>query len=174
MLPDPIDAQAQTAAATNNTIDNKFQSAEWANIHLATPREDNWICTRGTGISSYYSNPKKAVHTLFNWHKIAVSNSDLNNIEFIDSLKQPTLLVASVQKAFLAKGITLMRGYKDFADVFASTEPEINPILIVAVAKAHELYEKNDAGTPQDENSTVLLLLFQTDRMYVSRSLTQT
>ena len=139
-LPDPIDAQAQTAVATNNIIGNKFRSAEWANIHLATTREENWICTRGTGISSYYCNPRKAVHTLFNWHKIAVSDSDLNNIEFIDSLKQPMLLAASVQKAFLAQGITLTRGYKEFADVFACTELEIHPILIVAVAKVHETY----------------------------------
>ena len=135
----------------------------WANIHLATTREDNWICTRGTGISSYYSNPKKAVHTLFNWHKIAVSDSDLNNIEYIDSLKQPMLLAASVQKVFLAKGITLTRGYKDFVDVLACTDPGINPILIVAVAKVHELYELNEVGTPQNENFTVLLLLFQTE-----------
>ena len=149
MLPDPVDKQAQTAAATNNTIGNKFRFAEWANSHLATTREDNWICTRGTGISSYYSNPKKAVHTLFNWHKIAFSDSDLNNIEYIDSLKQPTLLAASVQKAFLAKGITLTRGYKDLADVFACTEPEINPILIAAVAKVYELYKKHDVTTPQ-------------------------
>ena len=33
MLPDPIDAQAQNAATTNNTDGNKFRSAEWTNIN---------------------------------------------------------------------------------------------------------------------------------------------
>ena len=126
-------------------------------------RKANLVCTSGPGISSYYSNPTKAVRTLFNWHNIAISDSDLSNIEYIDSLKHPELLTASVQKAFLNKGIALTRGDKDFADVFACTDPEINPILIVAVAKVHALYEKDEEGTPQNENFTVLLLLFQSE-----------
>ena len=72
-------------------------------------------------------------------------------------------LAESIRRACHTRGITLTRGYKDFANVFACTEPEINPILIVAVAKVHELYKKNKAGTPRDENFTVLLLLFQTE-----------
>ena len=144
MMPDLIETQPQTAVATNNTDVNKFQSADWVNINLATTREDNWICTRGTGISSYYSNPKKAVHTLFNWHKRDVSDSDLNNIKFIDSLKQPMQLAESIQRAFHTRGITLMRGYKEFTDVFACAEPETNPILIVAVAvaKVHKKHKR--------------------------------
>ena len=126
-------------------------------------REENWVCTSGPGISSYYSNPTKAVHTLYNWHNIAISDSDLSNIEYIDSLKHPELLAASVQKAFLNKGIALTRGDKDFADLFACTDPEINPILIVAVAKVHAQYEKDEDGTPKNENFTVLLLLFQSE-----------
>ena len=87
----------------------------------------------------------------------------MNNIEYIDSLKQPELLAASVQTAFFAKGITLTRGCNEFANVFACTEPEINPILIVAVAKVHELYKLHEVGTPQNENFTILLLLFQAE-----------
>ena len=102
-LPDTIETQTQNAAAINNMDINKFQSAAWAQINLATMRKDNWICTKGTGISSYFSNLKKAVHTLFNWYKIAVFDSNLNNIEFIDSLKQPMQLAASVQRAFNAQ-----------------------------------------------------------------------
>ena len=103
LLPGPTDAQAQTVAAINNTIDNKHKSTAWANVHLAPTREETWICTRGPGASSYYSNPTKAVHMLFNWHKITVSDSELSNIEYINSLKQPELLATSVQKAFLNK-----------------------------------------------------------------------
>ena len=72
-------------------------------------------------------------------------------------------LAASVQRAFLAQGITLTRCYKEFADVFACTEPETNPILIVAVAKVHEKHEKGLMGTPRDKHFTVLLLLYQTE-----------
>ena len=57
-----------------------------------------------------------------------------------------------------------MRGNRDFADVFACTDPEINPILIVAVAKVHVIDKKNEVGTPQNENFTVLLLLFQSEQ----------
>ena len=114
-------------------------------------------------MSSYYGNPRKGIHTLFNWHNIVVSDNNLNNMEYIGSLKQQEVLAAAVQKAFLEQGITLTRDYKEFADVFACTEPEINPILIVVVAKVHELYKLNKVGTPQTENFTVLLLLFQTE-----------
>ena len=161
LLPNPMDAQAQTAAAINNTIGNMYKSTAWANVHLAPMREENWICTRSPGASSFYRNPTKAVHTLFNYHQIIVSDSDLSNIEYINSLKQPELLATSVQKAFLNKGVTLILGNRDFADVFACTDPELNPILIVAVAKVHAKFEKNEVGTPQNENFTVLLLLFQ-------------
>ena len=92
MMPDPFETQPQAAAANNNTDVNKFQSTNWAQINLATTREDHWICTKGTGTSSYFSNPKKAVHTLFNWFKADVTDSDLNAIKYIDSLKQPMQL----------------------------------------------------------------------------------
>ena len=102
-----------------------------------------------------------AVHTLFNWHKIAVSDSYLNNIEYIDSLKHPTLLAASVQKAFLAKETPSRVTIRSLPTcLFACTEPDINSILIIAVAKVHEKYELDEVGTPQNENFTVLLLLF--------------
>ena len=68
-----------------------------------------------------------------------------------------------MHKAFRNKGIALTRGDKDFADLFACTDLEINPILIVAVAKVYALYEKDEEGTPQNENFTVLLLLFQSE-----------
>ena len=100
LVPDPIDAPAQTAIAINTTISNMHKNTAWANVHLAPTREDNWICTRGPGASSFYSNPKKAVRTLFNWYQIIVSDSNLSNIEFINTLKQPELLAASIQKAF--------------------------------------------------------------------------
>ena len=67
------------------------------------------------------------------------------------------LLAASVQRAFLAQEITLTRGYKEFADVFACTEPETNPILIVAVAKVHEKHKKGNAtGRAFHYSSTAL------------------
>ena len=47
--------------------------------------------------------------------------------------------------------------------MFACTELENNPILIVAVAKVHETYEKGEVGTPRDEHFTILLLLYQTE-----------
>ena len=96
----PIETQTPKAAAINNTDGNKYKSADWAQLNLATTRKDNWICTKGTSISSYFSHPKNAVHTLFNWYKKNVSDSDLNNIKFIDSLKQPMQLAESVQRAF--------------------------------------------------------------------------
>ena len=163
MIPVPIETKTQKVAAINNTDGNKYKSADWAQLNLATTRKNNWIYTKGTGISSYFSNPKKAVHMLFNWYKKAVSDSNLNNIKFIDSLKQSIQLAKSVKRAFHTPGITLTRSYKEFADVFACTEPEINPILIVAVAKVHETYKKGVVGVPRDEHFTVLLLLFQTE-----------
>ena len=163
LLPDPTDAQAQTASAINNTIGNMHKSTAWANVHLAPTREENWVCTRGPCASNNYSNFTKAVRTLFNWHQIIVSNSNLSNIKYINSLKQLEVLGASVQKAFLNKGITLTYGNKDVADMFACTDPELNPVLIVTVAKVHERYKKNKVGTPQNKNFAVLLLLFQSE-----------
>ena len=119
-----------------------YKSTVWNNVHLAPTREENWVYTRGPGASSYYSNPKKAVRTLFKWHQLIVSDSDLSNTKYINSLKQLELLAASVQKAFLNKGIALTHGNKDFANVFACIDPELNPILIVAVAKVHTRYKK--------------------------------
>ena len=72
-------------------------------------------------------------------------------------------LAESVQRAFHTQGITLTHGYMEFADVFACTEPEINPILIVAMAKVHETHKKGVVGTLQDKHFTVLLLLYQTE-----------
>ena len=100
---------------------------------------------------------------MFNWYKKDVSDRDLNDIKFIDSLKQPMQLAESIQRACHTRGITLTRGYKEFADVFACTEPEINPILIVAMAKVHETHKKGVVGTLQDKHFTVLLLLYQTE-----------
>ena len=45
--------------------------------------------------------------------------------------------------------------------MFACSDPEQNPILIVALAKVHKKFEKNEAGMPRNENFTVLFLLFQ-------------
>ena len=100
LVPDPIDALAPPAVATNTTIGNMHKNTARANVHLAPEREDNWICTSGPGASSFYSNPTKVVHTLFNWYQIIISDSDLSNIKYINSLKQPELLAASIQKAF--------------------------------------------------------------------------
>ena len=72
-------------------------------------------------------------------------------------------LAESIRLACHTRGITLKRGTKQFADVFACTEPEYNPILIVAVAKVHETYKKDEMGTPVDKQFTVLLLLYQTE-----------
>ena len=164
----PIDASAPPAVAINNpavaintTDGNKYKSTAWANIHLAPDREKNWVCTSGPGPSSFYSNPTKAVRTLFNWHQIVVSNSDVSNIKYITSLKNPELLAASIQEAFRNKGVTLERGNKDFADVFACTDPEPNPILIVALARVHAKCEKDEEGTPRNENFTALFLIYQ-------------
>ena len=70
-------------------------------------------------------------------------------------------LAESIRLACHTRGITLKRGTKEFANVFACTEPEYNPILIVAAAKVHETYEKDEMGTPVDEQFTVLLMLYQ-------------
>ena len=45
--------------------------------------------------------------------------------------------------------------------MFGCTEPEPNPILIVAVAKVHKNHKKDGMGTPWDEYFIVLLLLYQ-------------
>ena len=68
----------------------------------------------------------------------------------------------SIQLICHTQGVTLKFDTKQFADVFAYTEPEYNPILIVVVAKVHA-YEKKRMGTPVDEQFTVLLLLYQTE-----------
>ena len=104
MMPAPIETQTPKVAAINNIDGNKYKSAAWAQLNLATTRKDNWICTKGTGISSYFSNPKKAVHTLFNWYKKDVTDSNLNAIKYIDSLKQPMQLAESVWKRLLHSG----------------------------------------------------------------------
>ena len=140
MIPAPIETQTPNAAAINNTDGNKYKSAAWAQLNLATMREDNWICTKGTGISSYFSNPKKPVHTLFNWFKADVTDSNLNATKYIDSLKQPMELIESIWRACYIQGITLKRSTKEFPNVFACTEPENNPHLIIAVAKVQETY----------------------------------
>ena len=163
MMPAPIETQTPKAAAINNTDGNKYKSATWAQLYLTPTRKDNCICTKGTSISSYFSNPKKAVHTLFNWFKADVKDSDLNAINYIESFKQPMELAESIRRACYTRGITLKRGTKEFVDVFACTEPEDNPTLIVAEAKVHETHEKDEMGTPQDEQFTVLLLLYQTE-----------
>ena len=61
----------------------------------------------------------------------------------------------------------MKQGKKDFADLFACTDPEFNPILIVAVAKVHAQYKKDKGSAPQNENFTVLLLLFQSEHVYL-------
>ena len=95
-MPIPGETQPPKAAAVNNTEGNQYKNADWAQKHLAIAREDNWICTKGTGTSSYFSNPKKAVHTLFNWYNKDVTASDLNAIKYINSLKEPMLLAESI------------------------------------------------------------------------------
>ena len=163
MNPAPPDAPATTAAGVNTMDGNNYKDTAWANTHLALTSKANLVCTSGPGISSYYSNPTKAVLTQFNWHNIPISENELSNIKYIASLMHPELLAASVQEAFRLKGVAMKRGDKDFADLFACTDPEFNPILIVAVAKVHAQYEKDKAGTPGNENFTVLLLLFQSE-----------
>ena len=161
MMPATTAAPATPTANVNTMDGNQSKTTDWANDVLAPTREDNWIATTGPGISSFYSNPSKAVRKIFNWHDVPITDNELSKIKYIGSLINRDLLVPSIEEAFLNKGIALTRGVKDFADVFACTDPEINPILIVAVAKVHEQYEKSKAGTPKDENFTVLLVLFQ-------------
>ena len=147
-------------SAVNNIEGNKFQYTEWAHKHLASTRKDNWICTKAAGPSSFYSNPKKAVITLFNWHNKEITASKLNAIQYINTLKEPMRLAESIKSACHDRGITLTRGRKTFADLFSCKDPADNLILIVAVAKVHA-HEKDQMGTPKDENFTVLLLLHQ-------------
>ena len=106
-MPDPIDASAPPAVAINTTVGNMHKTTTWANDQLAPDHEDNWICTSGPGPSSFYSNPTKAVRTLFSWHQIIVSDSDVSNIKYITFLKNPELLAASIQGAFRNKGVNL-------------------------------------------------------------------
>ena len=47
--------------------------------------------------------------------------------------------------------------------MFVCTEPELNPILIVAMAKVQGKHEKGLMRTPEDEHFSVLLLLYQTE-----------
>ena len=147
-------------SAANNKEGNKFQDTDWAHKHLACTREDNWICTKGAGPSSYYSNPKKAVHTLFNWHNKEITANEVNAIQYINTLKEPMRLAESLKIACRDRGIILTRGDKSFADLFTCKDPADNLILIVAVAKVHA-HEMGHTGTPRDENFTVLLLLHQ-------------
>ena len=65
----------------NKSPGNQSKDVHWVQRHLASSREDNWICTKGAGLSSYYSNPTKAVYTLFNWHNKDITASDLQAIE---------------------------------------------------------------------------------------------
>ena len=89
MIPAPIGTQTTKGVAINNIDGNKYKSADWVQRHLATTRKDHWICTKGTSTSSYFSNPKKVVHTLFNWFKANVTDSEVKAIKYIKSLKQP-------------------------------------------------------------------------------------
>ena len=59
----------------------------------------------------------------------------------------------------------MTRGTKEFADVFACTNPERHPILVVAVAKLHAQYKKDKGNAPRNENFTVLLLVFQSEHV---------
>ena len=134
MMPTFGETHPPKASAVNNTDGNKYQDVYWAQTHLAITRKDNWICTKGTGSSSYFSNPKKAVRTLFNWHDKDITASDLDAIQYIHSLKEPILLAESIKSACHNCGITLTRGRKSFADLFSCKDPADNPILIIAVA----------------------------------------
>ena len=144
----------------NKSPGNQSKDVHWVQQHLASSREDNWICTKGAGPRSFINNPTKAVYTLFNWHNKDITASDLKAIEYINSLKEPMLLAESIKSACHDRGITLTRGKKTFADLFSCQEPDDNLILIIAVAKVHA-HEKGQMGTPKDENFTVLLLLHQ-------------
>ena len=94
-----------------------------------------------------------------------MSETELSNIQHIDSLVDPERLAASVVNALRGKGVTMTRGTKEFDDVFACTNPERHPILIVAVAKVHAQYEKDKGSAPRNENFTVLLLVFQSEHV---------
>ena len=144
----------------NNTQGNISRDIHWVQQHLESYREENWICTRGVGSRSFIDNPTKAVHTLFNWHNKRITASDVQAIEYINSLREPMMLAESIQSTCHERGITLTRGRKNFADVFSCQEPADNLILIVGVAKVHT-HEKDQCGIPKEENFTVLLLLHQ-------------
>ena len=161
----PLAATATTAAGVNTKEGNVYKDTVWTNNHLVPKRQANLVCTSGPGPSSYFDNPTKAVSTLFNWHDIRMSENELSNIQDIDSLVDPERLAASVVNALRGKGVTMTRGAKKFADVFACTNPKRHPILVVAVAKVHAQYEKDFAGAPRNENFTVLLLVFQTEHV---------
>ena len=45
--------------------------------------------------------------------------------------------------------------------MFACSDPEQNPILIVALARVHTKCEKDEEGTPRNEFFMALFLLFQ-------------
>ena len=144
----------------NNSPGNQSKDVHWVQQHLESSREENWICTKGAGARSFINNPTKAVYTLFNWHNKYITASNVQAIEYINSLKEPMLLAESIQSACHERGITLTRGRKNFADVFSCQEPADNLILIVGVAKVHT-HEKDQCGIPKEENFTVLLLLHQ-------------
>ena len=144
----------------NNADGNKTQYTAWANEHLACPREDNWICTRAAGSSSFYSNPKKAVITLLNWHQKDPTASEVEAIPYMNTLREPIRLAGAIQNACQDRGVTLTRGQKTFQDLFTCKDPADNLVLIVATAKVHS-NEKDQMGTPQHEDFTVLLLLHQ-------------
>ena len=165
MISAPPAARAKTAANVNTTDGNIFKDTAWTNNHLAPTREANLVRTSGPGPSSYFANPTKAVSTLFNWHELRMSENELSNIQYIDSLVDPERLAASIVDAFRRKGVTLTRGTKEFANVFACTDPERHPILVVAVAKVHAQYKKDKGSAPKNENFTVLLLVFQSEHV---------
>ena len=72
-----------------------------------------------------------------NWFQADVTEEDVKNIPYIDSLNEPTELVEAIQAYAKPRDITLRRGTKPFKELFSCNDTEHNLILIVVVATAH-------------------------------------
>ena len=81
-------------------------------------------------------------------------------IPYIDSLDQTPELAQAIQAFAKTRDITLTLSTMPFVKLLSCKEPELNPILIVAVATAHP-HEKEVCGMSSYQQFTVLMLLYQ-------------
>ena len=128
----------------NNIDGNSYRNTEETQRFLASKRQQKWISIK---ISSVFSNPTQAVHTLMNWFQAEVTENDVKAIPYISSLNQTTELAQAIQAFTKTQEITLMLNTKPFDELLSCKEPGYNPILIVVVGTVHP-HKKEVYGMP--------------------------